>query len=179
VAYVKCTFKKTISSATARRYLHQLRFRRKRPRKHFAKANPEAQQAFAQALAHIEQLREPGSVTVYMDQGRIWPDALPRLGWFVRGQPAWVDSTSPLKRDKLLFYVAVVRPLGWVITRLCTWFTPETTAQFLAKVRRCTLDRLGQSRVVGQHLLAGSWGVGAFMYRLCGLDDQATRRRAP
>src|SRR5215510_12491617 len=68
-AYVKHTFGKTISSATARRYLHQLGFRRKRPRKRFVKADPEAQLAFAQALAHIEQQREPGSVTVYMDQG--------------------------------------------------------------------------------------------------------------
>jgi transposase len=136
-AYIKRTFQKTISSATARRYLHQLGFRRKRPRKRFAKANPEAQQAFAQALADIEQQRDLGSVTVYMDQGQIWPDALPRLGWFVRGQPAWVNSTSPPKRDKLLFYVAVVRPLGRVMTMLCTWFTPETTAQFLGKVRRC------------------------------------------
>jgi transposase len=93
-AYVKRSFGKTISSATARRYLHQLGFRRKRPRKRFAKADPEAQLAFAQALAHIEHQREPGSVTVYMDQGQIWPDALPRVGWFVRGQSAWIDSTS-------------------------------------------------------------------------------------
>lgn len=136
-AYVKRTFGKTISSATARRYLHHLGFRRKRPRKRFAKADPEAQLAFARALAHIEQQREPGSVTVYMDEGQIWPDALPRLGWFMGGQPAWIASTSPPKHDKLLCYVAVVRPLGRVITRLCTWFTPEATAQVLAKVRRC------------------------------------------
>jgi transposase len=140
VAYVKRTFGKTISSATARRYLHHLGFRRKRPRQRVAKADPEAQRAFTQALARVEQQREPGSVTVYMDQGQIWRDALPRLGWFLRGQPAWVDSTSPPKRDKLLFYVAVVRPLGRVITMLCAWFTPETTAQFLAKVRRCLRD---------------------------------------
>jgi hypothetical protein len=99
----KRTFKQTISSATARRSLHQLEFRRKRPRKGFAKANPAAQHAFAQGLAHRERLRKPGSVSVSMDQGHIWPDALPRRGWFVRGQPAWVDSTSPLKRYTLLF----------------------------------------------------------------------------
>jgi hypothetical protein len=71
-----------------------------------------------------------------MDQGQSWQDALPRLGWFLRGQPAWVDSTSPSKRAKLLFYVAVVRPLGLVLTMLCAWFTQATTAQFLAKIRR-------------------------------------------
>lgn len=75
-------------------------------------------------------------MTASMDQGQIWPDARPRLGWFLRGQPALVDSTSPPKRDKLLGSVAVVRPWGRVITRLWAWFTQETTAKFLAKRRR-------------------------------------------
>ncbi len=136
VAYVKRTFGKRISTATARRYLQRLGFRRKRPRKRFTKADPEAQRSFAQGLQLLEHQREPGSVTVSMDQGQIWQDALPRLGWFFQGQPAWVDSTSPGKRAKLLFYVAVVRPLGVVLTMLCAWFTQATTAKFLAKIRR-------------------------------------------
>jgi transposase len=136
VAFVKRTFGKRISTATARRYLQSLGFRRKRPRKRFTKADPEAQRSFAQGLQRLEHQRELGSVTVYMDQGQIWQDALPRLGWFLRGQPAWVDSSSPSKRAKLLFYVAVVRPLGVVLTMLCAWFTQATTAQFLAKIRR-------------------------------------------
>jgi transposase len=134
VAEVKRTFKKTSSSATARRYRHQLGFRRPRPR--FAKANPEAQHAVAPGVARRERRREPGSVTVDRDQGHSWPDALPRLGWLVRGQPAAVDSTAPLKRDTRLCSVAVVRPLGRVITRRCPWFTPATTARFLRKRRR-------------------------------------------
>jgi hypothetical protein len=105
------------------------------------KANPEAQRAFAQTLQRREQHRAPGGVTVYMDQGQMWQDALPRLGWFLRGQPAWVASTSPGKRAKLLFYVAVVRPLGRVITMLCTWFTQEATAKFFAKLRRGLKDQ--------------------------------------
>ena len=71
VAFIKRRFGQTISAATARRYLHRLGFRRKR----FVKANPMAQQAFAQALQHREQHRALGSVTVYMDQGQIWQDA--------------------------------------------------------------------------------------------------------
>lgn len=135
-AFVTRRLGKSISAATARRYLHRLGFRRKRPRKRFVKATPMAQQAFAQALQHREQHRALESVTVYMDQGQIWQDALPRLGWFLRGQPAWVESTSPGKNAKLLFYVAVVRPMGRVITMLCTWFTQEATAKFFAKIRR-------------------------------------------
>ncbi len=75
VAFIKRRFGKTISAATARRYLHRLGFRRKWPRKRFVKANPAAQQAFARALQHREQHRAPGRVTVYMDQGQIWQDA--------------------------------------------------------------------------------------------------------
>jgi transposase len=136
-AFVKRAFGKTISAATARRYLHRLGFGRKRPRKRFVRAKPAAQRAFAQALQQVEQQREPGRVTVYMDQGQIWQDALPRLGWFLRGQPAEIESTSPGKAAKLLFYVAVVRPSGRVITMLCDWFSQEATVRFLAKLRRC------------------------------------------
>jgi transposase len=142
-AFVKRAFGKTISAATARRYLHQLGFGRKRPRKRFARAQPAAQRAFAQALQQMEQQREPGSVTVYMYQGQIWQDVLPRLGWFLRGHPAAVDTTSPAKAAKVLFYVAVVRPLGRVITMLCPWFSQEMTAKFLAKLRR----RLGGGQI--------------------------------
>jgi hypothetical protein len=60
-----------------------------------------------------------------------------------------------------------------------SYHRPSFTALQPADERRRTLDRMGQSGVVGLHLLAGSWSVGAVMYGLCGLDDQTTRRRAP
>ena len=140
-AFVKRAFGKTISAATARRYLHRLGFGRKRPRKRFVRAKPAAQRAFAQALQQMEQQREPGSVTVDMDQGQMWQDVLPRLGWCLRGQPAEVQTTSPAQAAKVLCYVAVVRPLGRVITMLCPWFSQEMTAKFLAKRRRRLASR--------------------------------------
>jgi transposase len=142
-AFVKRAVGKTISAATARRYLHRLGFGRKRPRKRFVRAKPAAPRAFAQALQQVEPEREPGSGTVDMDQGQSWQDALPRLGGFLRGQPAAVESTSPGKAAKMLFYVAVVRPSGRVITMVCDWFDQEATARFLAKLRR----RLGRERI--------------------------------
>jgi transposase len=142
-AFVKRTCGQTISAATARRYLHRLGFGRKRPRKRFVRATPVARRVFAQTLQQIEQPREPGSVTVYLDQGQIWQDARPRLGWFLRGEPAAVDSTAPGKAATLLCSVAVVRPIGHVITRLCAWFSQEATARFLAKLRR----RVGRKRI--------------------------------
>jgi hypothetical protein len=35
-----------------------------------------------------------------MDQGRIRPHALPFLGWFAHGQPAFIDTISPFKPGK-------------------------------------------------------------------------------
>jgi transposase len=74
-AFVTRRLGKSISAATARRYLHRLGFRRKRPRQRLVNANPAAQQAFARALPHREPHRAPGRVTVSMDQGQIWQDA--------------------------------------------------------------------------------------------------------
>ena len=142
-AFVKRAFGPTISAATARRYRHRLGCRRTRPRKRFTRAQPAAPRAFAQALQQTEPPREPGSVTVSMDQGQIGQAGLPRLGWFLRGHPAAVDTTSPAQAAKVLFYVAVVRPLGRVITMLCPWFSQEMTAKCLAKLRR----RLGGGQI--------------------------------
>jgi DDE superfamily endonuclease len=94
-------------------------------------------------LQQVEQQREPGRVTVSMDQGQIWQDALPRLGWCLRGQPAEIESTSPGKAAKLWFSVAVVRPSWRVITMLCDWLSQEATVRFLAKLLRC----LGWERI--------------------------------
>ena len=124
----------------ARRELHPLGLRRKRPRPRGTTAHAEAHQAFAQALVPRPR-REPGSVPVDMDHGHIWPAALPRLGWGGCGQPAWSASASPATRGKRLCAVAVVRPLGRVITQLWAWCTPEPTARFVAKVRRCLRGR--------------------------------------
>jgi hypothetical protein len=54
-----------------------------------------------------------------------------------------VESTSPGQAAKLFFSVAVVRPVGRVLTMLCPWFSQEMTATFLAKRRQ----RLGKRRI--------------------------------
>jgi len=55
--------------------------------------------------------------------------------WCLKGKRAEVDSFSPGKK-KLCFYVAVVRPLGRVITLVVDWFNQRNTARFLEKIRR-------------------------------------------
>lgn len=134
-AYIKRHFGKKVSPRTALRYLHRLGFRQKRPRKKLKKADPEKQREFAKDLKELEERRSPRSVTAYTDEGQIWCDALLRRVWCLIGQPAEVESTSPSKKEKLLFYVVVVRPLGKVITMITDWFNQENTAVFLDKVR--------------------------------------------
>lgn len=134
-AYIQRVFNKEISPRTALRYMRNLGFRKKLPRKHFKKADPEQQEHFAQELTLLEQKRSPHSQTVWIDQGQIWCAPLLRWMWCLKAEEAFVDSTSPSKSEKICFYVAVVRPMGLVITSIVEWFDKNATAVFLDKIR--------------------------------------------
>jgi transposase len=133
-AYIRKQFGQKVHPETARRYVHRLGFVLKRPRKKLRKAKKAAQKAFASALQTLEETRWGHSVTVWIDEGHIWQDALLRWMWCLKGQEAEVESTSPGKK-KLSFYVAVIRPLGRVLTLPVKSFCQENTARFLAKIR--------------------------------------------
>jgi len=133
-AYILKRWKKKVHLRTALRYLEKLGFRRKRAIKSFEKADPKAQEEFSEHLKEVESNRSPRSLTVYVDQGQIWMDALLRWVWSIKGVPAWVFSSSPGKK-KISFYVAVVRPLGKVITLLVDKFNQAATSKFLYKLR--------------------------------------------
>lgn len=135
-AYIKKVFGKTVHPHTARRYLRRLGFVLKKPRKKFTKAREKDQRAFAMALERLEQSRPEKSVTVWIDEGHIWQDALLRRMWCPKAKEACVDSLSPGKK-KLSFYVAVVRPLGKIITLQVKKFHQQNTARFLKKIRTC------------------------------------------
>ena len=64
-AYIQRVFKKEVSARTALRYLKGLGFRKKLPRKHFKKADPEDQQAFVQTLTTLERKRSSHSQTAW------------------------------------------------------------------------------------------------------------------
>ena len=134
-AFVYERFGKRISIRTAIRYLHRFGFKLKRARKKFKKADPEKQKRFAKDLQELEKNRSPRSVTVYVDEGQIWCDASLGRIWSPIGEPAEVESTSPSKKEKILFYTAVVRPMEKVITMMTDWFNREKTADFLDKLR--------------------------------------------
>lgn len=125
-AYIDKAFNKRVSWRSALRYIKGLGFRRKLPRKELKKADPKEQKEFAQQLTIIEEERSSRSQTVWVDQGQIW---------CLMGEEALVESTSPSKSDKICFYVAVVRPMGLVITSIVEWFSNVATVSFLDKIR--------------------------------------------
>ncbi len=103
LAFALQVFGKKTAGETARQYLHLLDYRHKVPAKRFIKADPQKQREFAQDLEAVERQRSANSVTAYVDQGQIWQEALPRKGWFRKGVPAEVDSSSPGKKDTVLY----------------------------------------------------------------------------
>jgi len=133
--FVKKTFGKSISLYTGINYMHRLGLSRKRPRKKLKKGDPKAQKKFAKELQTIEDTRCKHSVTAYVDEGQIWQDAKLAMMWAPIGEPAEIPSSSPGKK-KILFFSAVCRPLGLVITNLVEKFNSLTTISFLERVRK-------------------------------------------
>ena len=97
-AYVKNIFGIKISHDTARDYLRLLGFSYKKPGKKLTKADADKQKQFAKELEQLEDSRCAKSITVYYDEGKIEQDALPRKGWFLKEQPAQIESSSPGKK---------------------------------------------------------------------------------
>lgn len=97
-AYVQKSFGVKISHDTARDYLRLLGFSYKKPSKKLIKADADKQKQFAEELEQLEDQRCAKSITVYYDEGKIEQDALTRKGWFLKEQPALVESNSPGKK---------------------------------------------------------------------------------
>ncbi len=97
-AYVQKSFGVKISHDTARDYLRLLGFSYKKPSKKLIKADADKQKQFAEELEQLEDQRCAKSITVYYDEGKIEQDALTRKGWFLKEQPAQVESNSPGKK---------------------------------------------------------------------------------
>ncbi|RLD03275.1 MAG: hypothetical protein DRI56_12745, partial [Chloroflexota bacterium] len=86
-------------------------------------------------MATLEASRTPRGFTVDVDEGKIEQAARPRQGWFQKGVPAEIDTSSPGKK-KIWFCAAVIRPWGAVITMQVDRFNQKNTAKFLAKIRK-------------------------------------------
>ena len=81
-------------------YLHRLGFVLKRPKKRLLKAQDEDWKAFVLQYSQIrEEAPESGAKIFFVDEAHFRADADLRGKWVLRGQPALVDSTSPVIWD--------------------------------------------------------------------------------
>lgn len=96
-AFVEKAFGRKLHPETVRKYLKGLGFSFRKPDTKYVKADPAKQREFLEKLDQLERKRSPRSLTVFVDEGQIHQDALPRKGWFPKGR-ATVDSTSPGKK---------------------------------------------------------------------------------
>jgi len=97
-AFVERTFGKRLHPETVRKYLKSLGLSFRKPDKKYVLADPGKQREFLEKLCRLERARSPRSLTIFVDEGQLHQDALPRKGWFLKGK-ARVDSTSPGKKS--------------------------------------------------------------------------------
>jgi transposase len=105
VCWLRQTFGKVCCRETLRRALHRLGFSWKKGKKLLSKASPAARQAFVERLQDLlTDATWNKHLLVYVDEAHIHQDADLGHLWSLRGERAWVGSTSPGLKAKATFY---------------------------------------------------------------------------
>jgi len=136
-SFIEQHFGRTLGRSSCVNYLHRLGFVLKRPKKRLLKANAERRDAFVTAYAGLcAEARSAGAKVFFVDEAHFRADAELRAKWVLRGEPAWVDSTSPKRGEKATYYSAVCLETGEVeamrVTGNCN---AQTSTVFLRQLR--------------------------------------------
>lgn len=136
-AFIQAQFGLLMSRSSCLNYLHRLGFVLKRPKKRLLKADAEKREAFVALYAALRvEAEKLGALIFFADEALFRADADLRGKWVLKGQPAFVDSTSPRRSEKVCYYSAVCLETGDVVTMEVTdTCTSETSVAFLAKLR--------------------------------------------
>jgi hypothetical protein len=136
-AFIQAQFGLLMSRSSCLNYLHRLGFVLKRPKKRLLKADAEKREAFVALYAALRvEAQKLGALIFFADEALFRADADLRGKWVLKGQPAFVDSTSPRRSEKVCYYSAVCLETGDVVTMEVTdTCTSETSVAFLAKLR--------------------------------------------
>jgi transposase len=129
-----------LDRSTCLRYLRRLGFVRKRPKKRLLKADPAKRAAFVARYAALWRAAQAAGATIWFaDEAHFRADADLRLKWVLKGQPAYVDSTSPRWGEKAGYYGAVCLETGAVeVMELAGNSCAQTSVAFLKQLRaRC------------------------------------------
>lgn len=135
--YLQAQFQVVLSSRTCLNYLHRLGFVVKRPKKRLIKANAEQREAFVGEYVVLRSEAQAGRAKIFfVDEAHFRADAQLRSQWVQRGEPAWVDSSSPRLGEKATYYSAVCLETGEVEAMSIEGNSnAETSVAFLKQLR--------------------------------------------
>ena len=126
-----------LSRSSCLNYLHRLGVAFRRPKKRLLKADEAKREAFVAQYAILrEEAQRTEARIFFADEAHFQADAELRGKWVLKGQPAWVDSTSPQYGEKASHYSAV-----WLETGEVEWMELEgnsnsgTSVAFLTQLR--------------------------------------------
>lgn len=134
--WIKDEWGKTCSDEPLRKVLHDLGFSWKKYRKLLNKADPlERQQYLDKLRPLLEKATLQQRLVVYIDEAHIHLDAHEGYGWSIKGERAWISSSSPGLK-KLSFYGVYLYNLGQV--RLYPYLTADgdRTIDVLKKIKQ-------------------------------------------
>ena len=104
-----------MSRSSCLNYLHRLGFAFKRPKKRLVKANESKGQAFvAEYAAFWDESRRTGGKVFFADEVHFRADVRLRGKWVLRGEPTFLDPSSPKYGEKASYYPAVCLETGEV-----------------------------------------------------------------
>ena len=105
----------SISRSGCLKWLHRLGFAYKRPKKRLLKADEGKRTNFVAEYATLwEECQEAGARIFFADEAHFRADAELRGKWTLKGEPAWLESTSPKYGEKASYYSAVCLETGEV-----------------------------------------------------------------
>ena len=135
--FVRERFGISLSRSSCLNYLHRLGFSFKRPKKRLLKADEGKREAFvAEYAAMWEESQGTGTRIFFADEAHFRADAELRGKWTLKGEPALVDSTSPMYGEKASYYSAVClenREVEWM--ELEGNSNSETSVAFLKQLK--------------------------------------------
>jgi transposase len=136
--FVEQRFGYELCRSSCLNYLHRLGFVLKRPKKRLLKADAAKRQAFiAFYLSLLAEAQARGALIFFADEAIFRADADLRGKWVLKGEPAFVDSTSPKLSEKACYYSAVCLETGEVETmEVEDTCTAETSTAFLKQLRQ-------------------------------------------
>jgi transposase len=135
--FVQERFRRLLSRSSCISYLHRLGFAVKRPKKRFLKADADQRTAFVTEYATLRrEAQASGGKILFADEAHFRADVDLRAKWVLRGQPAWVDTSSPRMGEKATYYSAVCLETGEVEAMALTGHSSaETSVAFLEQLR--------------------------------------------